>query len=262
MGNILNSAKRFLSNKNTVTIIGIILGVLVLYMFYNWRVNQAITPVSVPYARVAIASRTTITEDMIGWVQVPQNMVNANRNMVTNPRDIIGMQVAFGSTIPQNSLFFTEVLMTKAEMPDSAFEHIPDGYTVFGLPVTLQTTYGNSIFPGNFIDLFVRATDDNGQIIFGRLIASIEVLAVKDSQGNHVFETTTESRTPSVMLFAVPDSMFLLLRKAQEITTSNIDITPVPRNASYSANPGDTLVTSDYIRDFILAKTTILPEQQ
>jgi len=77
-----------------------------------------------------------------------------------------------------------------------------------------------------------------------------------------VFETTAENRTPSVMLFAVPDDMHLLLRKAQEIRRPVIDITPVPRNASYTANPGDTLVTSDYIRDFILARTTILPEQQ
>jgi len=261
MGNLLNSAKRFLGNKNTVTIIGIILGVLVLYMFYNWRVNQAITPVSVPYARVAIASRTTITEDMIGFVQVPQNMVSANRNLVTNPNMVIGMQVAYGTTIPMNSLFYEELLMTEAEMPDSAFENIPDGYTVFSLPVTLQTTYGNSIFPGNYIDLFVRAIDDTDKIIFGRLIASIEVLAVKDAQGNHVFETTAEDRIPAVLLFAVPDDMFLLLRKAQELTVANIDITPVPRNAAYSANPGETLVTSDYIRDFILARTTILPEQ-
>ena len=260
MGNVLNSAKRFLSNKNTVTIIGIILGVLVLYMFYNWRVNQAITPVSVPYAKVAIASRTTITEDMIGYIQVPQSMVNSSRNLVTNAGLVVGKQVAFGTTIPENSLFYSELLMTKAEMPDSAFADIPDGYTIFSLPVTLQSTYGNSIFPGNFIDLYVRALDDTDKIIFGRLIASIKVLAVKDAMGNHVFETTAENRIPAVMLFAVPDEMFLLLRKAQEITQSNIDISPVPRNASYSANPGDTLVTSDYIRDFILAKTTILPE--
>ena len=260
MGNVLNSAKRFLSNKNTVTIIGIILGVLVLYMFYNWRVNQAITPVSVPYAKVAIASRTTITEDMIGYIQVPQSMVNSSRNLVTNAGLVVGKQVAFGTTIPQNSLFYSELLMTEAEMPDSAFADIPDGYTIFSLPVTLQSTYGNSIFPGNFIDLYVRALDDTDKIIFGRLIASIKVLAVKDAMGNHVFETTAENRIPAVMLFAVPDEMFLLLRKAQEITQSNIDISPVPRNASYSANPGDTLVTSAYIRDFILAKTTILPE--
>ena len=37
-------------------------------------------------------------------------------------------------------------------------------------------------------------------------------------------------------------------------------IIPVPRNASYSANPGETVESSEYIKNFILSKTVILPE--
>ena len=48
--------------------------------------------------------------------------------------------------------------------------------------------------------------------------------------------------------------------KAGYITRSSIEIIPVPRNASYSANPGDTLVSSDAIRDFILAQSVTLPQ--
>ena len=55
--------------------------------------------------------------------------------------------------------------------------------------------------------------------------------------------------------------MFLLLRKADYITGSGtIEITPVPRNASYSANPGETVVASDYIRNFIISKTQTIPD--
>ena len=149
--------------------------------------------------------------------------------------------------------------MTEDKIPDSAFADIPDGYTIYSLGVNLHTTYGNSICPENYIDLYLKATDDSGKIIFGKLIESIEVLDVKDNSGNHVFETTAESRTPSELLFAVPDEMYLLLMKAGYIS-GGVEIIPVPINASYSENPGETLVSSEYIKNFILSKTAAIPD--
>lgn len=261
MNNILISVKKFLSNKNTVTIIGVLVGIAVLYFAYNWRVNQAITPVKVPYAKQEIAARTLITEDMIGYMEVPQSMVSSNSNLISSSSGVVGKYVSYATTIPANGLFYDELVMDANEMPDSAFAEIPTNYTIFSLGVDLHTTYGNSIFPGNYIDLYFRATDDEtGKLIFGRMIKSIEVLAVKDSSGRHVFETTTEDRTPSELLFAVPDDFYLLLMKAQYINTS-VEIIPVPRNAEYTANPEETVVTSEYIQEFILNKTTYLPDE-
>jgi len=259
MTNILTSIQRFLSNKNTVTIIAVILGIVVIYLGYNWRVKEATNPVSVPYAKQEISSRTLITESMIGYMQIPKNMVTKNANLVTSSGNIIGKYAAFGTTIPTNSLFYSSALMEAAEMPDSAFADIKDGYTVFSLNVTLQTTYGNSIFPGNAIDLYIKYVDDTGKIVFGKFIESIEVMAVKDSSGNHVFETTVESRTPSELLFAVPDYMFELLMKSKYIGYSLV-ILPIPRNASYSADKGETQIASMSIEEFIKSKTVLLPE--
>ena len=260
MGNILTTIKRFLGNKNTVTIIGIILGIIVLYIGYNFRVKQATTPVTVPYAKQEISSRTLITSDMIGYREVSSSVVRSSNNMITNASDLIDHYVSFGTTIPANSMFYKSQVLKKNELPDSAFGDIPDGYTIYSLSVNLHETYGNSIYPDNYIDLYFKGSDDAGKIIFGKLIESIKVLAVKDSQGNHVFETTVESRTPAELLFAVPDDMYLLLMKAGYITGSSIDIIPVPRNASYSANPGETVVSSDVIRDFILSRSVMLPQ--
>lgn len=261
MAGVLENIKRFLGNKNTVTILGVVAGVLVLYIGYNWRVKQAIKPITVPYALKEITSRTQITEDMIGYMEVSSNLANNSPNLIRNASEIINNYASYGVTIPANSLFYKENIMTKAEMPDSAFANIPDGYTIYSLNVDMHTTYGNSIYPGNYIDLYFKA-DDNGKVIFGKLIESIEVLAVKDSQGNHVFETTVESRTPAELLFAVPNDMFLLLRKAGYIQNAgSVEIMPVPRNASYSANPGETVVASDYIKNFILARTQTLPDE-
>jgi hypothetical protein len=260
MGNITTTIKRFLGNKNTVTILGVILGVLVLYIGYNYRVKQATNPVTVPYAKEEISSRTLITSDMIGYMEVSSSVVKNSPNLITNANELINKYVAYGTTIPANSMFYSTQVLTSDEMPDSAFENIPDGYTIFSLSVDLHTTYGNSIYPGNYIDLYFKGVDDTGKIMFGKLIESIEVLAVKDSNGEHVFETTVESRIPAELQFAVPDDMYLLLMKAEYITGSSIEIIPVPRNASYSANPGETVVSSDTIRDFILSKSATIPQ--
>jgi len=197
---------------------------------------------------------------MIGYTQVPKSMANASKNLVTNSGLVVGKYVSYGSTIPANSLFYSEALMSAEEQPDSAFADIPDGYTIYSLAVNTHTTYGNSIYPGNYIDLYLKAVDDTGKIIYAKLIESIEVLAVKDSNGDHVFESTVETRTPAELLFAVPDDMYLLLMKANYITTNQVEVVPVPRNAAYSANPGETLVKSSYLKEFILAKTAYVPE--
>ena len=50
MGNIVGTLKRFLGNKNTVTILAVLAGVIILWAFYNYRVEQAITTIKIPYA--------------------------------------------------------------------------------------------------------------------------------------------------------------------------------------------------------------------
>ena len=71
MNNFSTGLKKFFSNKNTVTVIGILLAIVILYIGYNWRVNQAINPITVPYATTTITAGTQITEDMIGTMEVP-----------------------------------------------------------------------------------------------------------------------------------------------------------------------------------------------
>jgi len=261
MGNVVTSLKRFLSNKNTVTIIGVIAGILVLYIGYNWRVNQATTPVTIPYAKTRLDSRHQITSEDIGYMQVAGDVVKKSPNLIKSANELLGKQIQYGNSIPENGFFYTNQVVDAASTPDYAIGNIKDGYTVFNLNVDINSTYGNSIYPGNYIDLYFKGIDDSRRIVFGKLIESIEVLDVRDSQGQHVFETSVESRVPAVLVFAVPDEMFSLLKKAQYISGSSVEIIPVPRNASYSANPGETNVSSVYIRDFILSKAVVLPDE-
>lgn len=259
MGNLLTPFKKFLSNKNTVTILGVLLGVVVLYLGYTWRVNQSISPTSVPYATQTLVSGQEITEEMIGFTEMPGDTMKNMTNIITDVNTIKSMLVSYDSKIPQNGFFFKENLIAPEDMPDSVFSKIKDGYTIFALNVDNQSTYGSSIFPDDTIDLYMTARDENDLLIFGRFIKSIQVLGVKDSEGNNVFANSAEKKEPAVLLFAVPEDLFLLLSKANKL--DGIEINPVPRNAHYSKNPAATEVESDYLKDFVITKTVVIPNE-
>ena len=50
MESIIVGIKRFFMNKNTVTIIGIIACLGILYWAYNYRIKKTTDPISIPYA--------------------------------------------------------------------------------------------------------------------------------------------------------------------------------------------------------------------
>lgn len=256
MGNIGTMVKRFLSNKNTVTLIAIIICTVILYGFYNWRVKSAVTTQYVCYATQTIPARTQITKEMVSTTKVLSSAVTMN--MATSCDEVIGKYASYATEIPESSYFYKTSLMDKEEMPDSAFDDIPDGFTIYNLPVTFESTYGNSIFPGDYIDLYLRTADDSDLLVYGKFIQSIEVLAVKDDEGRNVFETTVETRTPTHLLFAVPEDLYLLLKKAEFL---GLEIVIVPKNNGYTAEANDTLVSSAWLKELVLAQTAEIPDE-
>ncbi len=252
MGNLAISLKRFLGNKNTVTIIGVLAGIVVIYVGYNYRIKQAINPVHVPYAQVEIPGNTLIVDDMINMIKVSKNMVDTNDNLIDTKQGVIGQYSRYDTTIPEGSLFYKSQLMREAELPNSMLKGIPKGYTLFSLAVTLHSTYGNSIMPKDYIDLYIKYNTEDGLIKFGKFIEKIEVLAVKDSAGQHVFSSANQG-TPSELLFAVEDDMYQLLEKSKYIRQAGIEIIPVPRNQEFIDGDTGTLITSSEVEAFINA---------
>ena len=70
MKNFGNSLKRFFMNKNTVTILGVIVIVGLLYFGYTTQIKTQVQPKSIPVAAKTIQPRTLITDDMIKYVDV------------------------------------------------------------------------------------------------------------------------------------------------------------------------------------------------
>ena len=264
MGNIMLKLKRFLGNKNTVTILCVIAGVAVLLIGYNYRVNQAVQPVNVPYATKRMQPKSKVEADNVGTIKVSGAFVEQNKDLITSKQYIIGHEwyVNYDTVIPEGGLFYRSQLVEKDDIPDTAFDDIPDGSTIFSLRVDSHSTYGNSIMPGNFIDLYLKASDENGKVIFGKFIESIKVLSVRDSSGNDVFSDSQANKNSGELLFAVKDDLFMLLSEASFV--GGISIVPVPRNAAYR-NEGDTengtQVSKQELVDYILEKVSELSDE-
>ena len=69
---------------------------------------------------------------------------------------------------------------------------------------------------------------------------------------------TVANGKPSELLFAVPDELYLLLMRAEAITSTKITIEPVLRNQAYTEAAGETKVSSEQLRNFINDQVTIL----
>lgn len=251
MNSLLVGVKKFFKNKNTVTILALILCLGMLYYVYNWRIEKKTQPVMVPYAKQAIGPRTYISEDMISTKKVPGGIVTGE--VILSTSEIVGKYVNKDAVVPINGLFYRSAVVNWDEISDTVYSDIPDGHTIVYLSVNQNTTYGNSIYPGNYIDLYYKNVDANdaSKIMLGKFIESIRVLAVTDGSGNNVFETNGTPGSPAYLIFSVDEKYHLLLRKA--IYTGG-EIFPVPRNASYSLNPKDTAVVNSTIENYILDK--------
>ena len=75
MNSLIVGVKKFFKNKNTVTIIGLVVALGFLYFAYNWRIERRTQPVVVPYATLPIGPRTYITDEMVSTKKVPGGIV-------------------------------------------------------------------------------------------------------------------------------------------------------------------------------------------
>ncbi|MFI3307333.1 MAG: hypothetical protein R3Y21_02075 [Mycoplasmatota bacterium] len=256
MNNLVYSIKKFLKNKNTVTIIGVVLIVGILYFMYNSQIDAATTPIQIPVANQTIQPKTLITADMVTYISVPSIAVSSN--VIRASSLIVGQYSNYNTTIPEGSMFYTDVVVSGDTLPDSSFTEIPEGEVVFNFPVTISSTFGNSIFPGNYIDIYMKAVDETGKIMVGKLLSNVEILAVKDSSGQNVFENATETRTPAYLIFSVTEEINILLRKAQYMSTYSVELIPVPVGGSVDTSSG-TQVSTTQLKEFIEANTVNIP---
>lgn len=270
MGNLTTGIKKFLQNKNTVTVLGVVLAIVVLYVAYTARIKSSINPVTVPYATEKIASGTQITKSMVSTREVPPSMLEGD--VITNVSEIIDKYSAADTVIPEGSLFYKSAVVEKEQLPDNIILEYPKGYVLYNLAVDTNSTYGNSVYPGNYIDIYFKAvnkidennneqlTADADKILLGKLMANIKVLAVRDSDGKAVFQNIDENRKPAMVIFAVPEEYYILLKKAEFMRTYDTSLIIVPTNESLKDEPDSLKISSDTLKNWINNNTAYVAD--
>ena len=265
MGNLAIGFKKFMQNKNTGTVVGVILAIVILYIAYTMRIKSSINPITVPYAAQQIPAGTQITENMISTRQVPPSMLEGD--VITNMGEIIDKYSAADVVIPEGSLFYKRAVVEKEQLPANIILQYPKGYVLYNLSVTTESTYGNSVYPGNYIDIYLKAvnklTDDQiaqgasgaDRIMLGKLLSNIEVLAVKASDGSPVFQNIDEGKSPAMVVFAVPEEYYILLKKAEFMRSFDTTLILVPTNESLKDEPADLEVSSEDLVNWINTNT-------
>lgn len=250
----MNSIVRFFKNKNTVTVIGILVIVGLLWGVYTYQINKQVKPKSVPVAAVTIQPKTKITADMITYVEVPAAYIGDNA--VTDEASIIDMYSNYNTMIPAGSMFYSESLTTAKALPNYLLTRLQEGeYLVtYNLEsASSNTTWG--IMPDDKIDLYMRVVSDEGSVMLGKLIENVNVLDVVDEAGNSVYDVSDGSRTPSKLVFAVQEDIFLLLLRSNYL---DIELFPVQHGTWMDDKDSTLTLTTQELIDYIKSRVVQL----
>lgn len=257
----MNKFSKFLKNKNTVTILGVLACLVILYAGYTMRINKKTALVDVYYAKETIQPKTLITEDMVAKMSVPASFIKGT--YYKNYQDIVGKYSNYNTMIASGSIFYSDLLVEESNLPDAVLYNVNEGERVVSFSVDTVSTYGNSIMPGNIVDIYVKLYDDNDKLVYGEFYENIEILGVKDASGKNVFENTEETRTPSYVYFSLPEAKYLLFSSLNYIETNEIEVVLVPNTVKFDAkDPMATEVTSEYLYNFVLDKLEKIDNQQ
>lgn len=259
MGDLVNNIKKITSNKNTVTVLSVVLAIFVLYIAYTARVNAAISTTSVPYAAEHISPGVQITEAMVGTKNVPKSMLKGK--VITNYYNVVNKYSSINSVIPEGSLFYESTVVEKEQIPTNKLLDYPNGYVLYYMSVNNTSTYGNSFYPGNYIDIYLKAvnkvydetqvTADDDKIMLGKFIENVKILAVKDAGGKDVFDNLDDSSTPAMIVFAVPEEYYILLKKSEYLSTYESTLIPVPTNESLKDKPQSLKMSNETLKEWI-----------
>ena len=258
-----NNLNKILKNKNTVTILGVIICLVILYVGYSIRINQKTALVEVYYANQTIQPKTKITADMVSKTQVPAAFIKGN--YYKNYDDIVGKYSNYNTMIANGSIFYTDLLIEESSLPDAALHKIEDGDKLVSYRVDTESTYGNSLMPGNLVDVYVKILNTDGKIVYGKLMEQVEVLAVKDVDGKNVFDSTDEVLIPAYLYFGLPENKYLLFSALnyikEELKEYNIEIVFVPNTMSYEDKTA-VQVSSTYLYNYIVRNIQKIDNQE
>ena len=127
------------------------------------------------------------------------------------------------------------------------------------MPVDIDSTLGNSVVPNSYIDIYMKATADNGTVMFGKLLKNVKVLVVQDSQAKNVFSSANADAIPARIGFGVDVDTYILLHKIEYLYDVSLII--APRGMTVPTE-NYAIVTSSTLRDYVDARTITVEEDE
>ena len=263
MNNFGITLKKFFTNKNTVTIFGIIVILILLYVGYDRTVKKSVDPITIPVASKRILAEHEITYDDIAYKKVSQIVLN--NNVIRNASMLIGKYVNINVTIPEGSMFYSEWIVDKDAIPGKWIENVDfaNGEEAFYFNTDTVKTLGNSVLPNSYVDIYMKAEDPNGSMMIGKLLENIKVLAVHDGSGKNVFADANSVGSPSYLGFALNHDFYILLSKATRLSGYGIELILAPQGTTPQAVIGENTISvgSETLRDYIDANTVTLDDE-
>jgi len=256
MNNFVIGLKRFFTNKNVVTVLGVLVVLAILFWGYTSSIKKETNPISIPVAANKINAKTQITNEDVTYIQVPETMVS--ENVIRASGLVVGKYTNINVTIPKGSMFYNEWVVEANEVPGNWVEQLnyEKGELGYYMDVNIENTLGNNVLPNSYIDVYMKAEDENGTPMFGKLLKNIKVLVVHDGSGNDIFKDAEQIGSPSKIGFAVSQDLYILLKKAEYL---NIDLVLAPRGSTVPSEDY-IIVTSATLRDYIDAQTITVEE--
>lgn len=255
MNNLGLSLKKFFTNKNTVTIIGVVAILVILYFMYTKQIKKATKEVEIPVANKQIDPETQISyQNDVRTIKIAQ--AAKPEGVLTSKAEIDGKYTGIGVTIPVGGMFYKDLIVNKEDLPGNWITLVGADERPYYFSVNVTTTFGNSIQPGDLVDFYMRAYDEDNKLIFGRIFNDQKVLAVTDSAGKNVFRSQNSIGTPSFLNFGFDLETYQVMKYAEYANGSNIEIIVVPRGGNYDAdeilNSGDSKkISATEARNFI-----------
>ena len=247
-----NTLKKFLGNKNTVTILGVLLIVAILAIGYHVRINQKTALKSVPVAAQRIEPKTEITNSMIKQVNVPTEFLVGS--YYENAGNIVGKYTNYNATIAEGSLFYVDLLVNKQDLPDLMFGDIEEGYRPVVLDLsTIEGLYGG---PGDYIDIYFSGISTDKKVMFGQFLNGLEILSIVDDAGRNAYGNSTEEGVAATRMYlAVPEELYIMLNRYSRLNevvgTLNSHLVLTPHAVAPDVENVDIYLTSNDIRKLI-----------
>lgn len=256
MNNFVIGLKKFFTNKNVVTVLGVLVVLGILFWGYSSSIKKQTNPVSVPVATKKINALTQITKEDVRYIQVANSMVKGD--VIYSSSMLVGKYTNINVTIPEGSMFYKSWIVDAANLPGNWIEQLDyeKGELGYYMSVNIVNTLGNNVLPNTYIDIYMKATDENGTPMFGKLLKNIKVLVVHDGSGKDVFKDAEAIGTPAKIGFAVSQDLYMLLKKAEYL---NVELVLAPRGSTVPSQEG-IVVTSATLRDYIDAQTITVEE--